>query len=151
MTAHDPQAPVIRAAGGLLWLRTEPDPTLAVVHRSRYGGDWSLPKGKVRAGESWEAAALREVKEETSCEAAITGYAGTIAYMAQGTPKIVVFWHMAPVGDCTFRRSAEVDRLEWLSPTAAIARITYPEEKRLLGEGPPGGRSTAAAPVGGSM
>ena len=32
--------------------------------------DWSLPKGKLEPGESWETAALREVEEETGlrCE-----------------------------------------------------------------------------------
>ena len=34
-----------------------------VVHRPRYD-DWSLPKGKLDSGESWEDAALREVEEE---------------------------------------------------------------------------------------
>ena len=143
MTFHDSQPEVIRAAGGLLCRQTEHGPKVAVVHRIRHGDEWTLPKGKVQPGESWEAAALREVKEETNCQAEITGYAGTIAYMAGGTPKIVVFWHMAPVGECTFRRSEEVDRLEWLSPKAAIKRITYPELRRLLGQAcPTAGRNT---------
>ena len=35
-----------------------------MVHRPRYD-DWSLPKGKLDPGESFEEAALREVEEET--------------------------------------------------------------------------------------
>ena len=35
-----------------------------VVHRPRYD-DWSLPKGKLDPGETWEQAALREIEEET--------------------------------------------------------------------------------------
>jgi 8-oxo-dGTP pyrophosphatase MutT (NUDIX family) len=50
----------IRAAGGVV-VR---DGRIAVVHRPKYD-DWSLPKGKLDAGESWEEAALREVEEET--------------------------------------------------------------------------------------
>ena len=44
-------------------------PEVAVVHRPRYD-DWSLPKGKLDAGERWRDAALREVREETGmrCE-----------------------------------------------------------------------------------
>ncbi|HEV2770779.1 MAG TPA: NUDIX domain-containing protein, partial [Solirubrobacteraceae bacterium] len=52
--------PQVCAAGGVV-VR---DGRLAVVHRPRYD-DWSLPKGKLDAGESWEGCALREVEEET--------------------------------------------------------------------------------------
>ena len=50
----------VHAAGGIV----ERDGLIAVVHRPRYD-DWSLPKGKLDRGESWEDAALREVREET--------------------------------------------------------------------------------------
>ena len=54
---------LIRAAGGVPW-RRRPDGQVEVlvVHRPRYD-DWSFPKGKVKAGESDEEAALREVQE----------------------------------------------------------------------------------------
>ncbi|MFM9127621.1 MAG: NUDIX domain-containing protein, partial [Solirubrobacterales bacterium] len=50
----------IEAAGGVI-LR---EGLVCVVHRGRYD-DWSLPKGKLDVGESFEEAALREVREET--------------------------------------------------------------------------------------
>ena len=42
------------------------DGRVAVVHRPRYD-DWSLPKGKLDHGETFEDGALREVFEETGC------------------------------------------------------------------------------------
>ena len=45
---------------------------VAVVHRPRYD-DWSLPKGKLHPGEDWEAAALREVREETGLRCELGG------------------------------------------------------------------------------
>ena len=48
--------------------------------------DWVLPKGKLEAGESAEAAALREVKEETGCDAVLGAFAGVIGYEVNGRP-----------------------------------------------------------------
>jgi 8-oxo-dGTP diphosphatase len=53
----------VRAAGGVVWRRADGTVELALIHRPRYD-DWSLPKGKLDPGESWEAAAEREVEEE---------------------------------------------------------------------------------------
>ena len=52
-----------------MW-RTGPTRTaeLAVIHRPKYD-DWSLPKGKLKPGEGFCEAALREVEEETGCRA----------------------------------------------------------------------------------
>ena len=54
---------MIRAAGGVV-LR---DGCVLLVHRPLYD-DWTLPKGKLDEGETWEEAALREVAEEAVAE-----------------------------------------------------------------------------------
>ena len=53
----------IEAAGAVLVRPTPEGPEVAVVHRPRYD-DWSLPKGKLDPGETFEQAALREAHEE---------------------------------------------------------------------------------------
>jgi 8-oxo-dGTP diphosphatase len=108
-----------------------------VIHRPRYA-DWSLPKGKLKAGEAWEAAALREVREETGYQATITSFAGPVIYRVDGRLKIVLFWNMQVEGDTRFESSREVDTFAWLPPKAASARLNYALERQLVAELFPG-------------
>ena len=66
----------MRAAGGVV---VRLDGLIAVVHRPRQN-DWTLPKGKLEAGEDDLAAAVREVEEETGWSAVITADLGTVEY-----------------------------------------------------------------------
>lgn len=143
--------PVVRAAGGLLWRDGPSGPQVALVHRPRHE-DWSLPKGKLDDGETWEEAALREVQEETGCEARITGFAGAVSYMGRRAPKIVLYWHMALVREGRLEAGDEIDEVAWLAPPAAMTRLDYELDRRLLARSPPGGVRTiragpTAAPV----
>ena len=55
----------VQAAGGVVTRAAGDGPLqYLVVHRPRYD-DWSLPKGKLEPGESFEDAARREIEEET--------------------------------------------------------------------------------------
>src|SRR5436309_1761264 len=87
-------AEVIEGAGGIVELHDSGQIRIAVIYRERYGGEWGLPKGKCKPGESWQTNALREVKEEIGLEPIITGIIGATAYLAGGTPKLVLYWRM---------------------------------------------------------
>ena len=81
----------IQAAGGVVMR----DGRVAVVHRPRYD-DWSLPKGKLDAGETFEQAALREVWEETGLRCAAGARAARrCSYEVRDRPKVVRYWLMA--------------------------------------------------------
>lgn len=122
---------MIHAAGGILWRRGAEGPVVAVVHRPSHS-DWGLPKGKLDAGERWQDAALREVREETGYQAKLGEFAGVVAYQVQGTPKIVLFWNMSAHGDPSFEPGEEVDAVEWLAPEEAARRLDHPDERELL-------------------
>lgn len=126
-----PDRNVIEAAGGLLWRESGGKRWLAVIHRPKYD-DWTLPKGKLEPGEPWQAAAIREVGEETGCEVRTMEFAGSVSYTVRGVPKVVLFWHMVPVGESRFRPSDEVDELVWLTVEEAIDRLTHSGERGLV-------------------
>jgi 8-oxo-dGTP diphosphatase len=120
---------VIHAAGGVV-VR---DGRVAVVHRPRYG-DWTLPKGKLDQGETFEQAALREVEEETGFVCRLGPELGSSEYTdSKGRPKLVRYWRMDVVGG-EFRINDEVDELRWLAPHEAAGLLTYERDRELLAE-----------------
>ncbi len=117
----------IEAAGGVI-IR---DGKVAVVHRDRYD-DWSLPKGKLDAGESFEEAALREVREETGLECELGRELDPVSYVDQkGRPKIVRYWLMEVTAG-EFEANEEVDEMRWLPPAQAAGLLTYPHDRELV-------------------
>lgn len=118
----------IEAAGGVV---ARDDGRVAVVHRPRYD-DWTLPKGKLDAGESFEQAALREVEEETGLRARLVRELPPARYEVRGRPKLVRYWLMAVVDDPAFEPNDEVDELRWLVPADAAALLTYDRDKEVL-------------------
>ena len=134
------KAPEIRAAGAVLW---RPGPSgasgdereYAVVHRP-LRQDWSLPKGKLDRGESWVAAAVREVHEETGRQVALGRPLTTLRYLVEGEPKQVRYWTARTdraadeTGD--FAPGAEIDDLAWLPYDRARELLSYPHDAGLV-------------------
>lgn len=123
--------PVIKAAGGILQRSTPRGDEVMVVYRKRHQ-DWTLPRGKVKDGESFQEAAMRQVLAETGCSCRIGNYLGTISYSDQGVPKVVLFWKMTLVEDKGITNNEEIGQALWLQVPAAIERLTHAQEKALL-------------------
>jgi 8-oxo-dGTP pyrophosphatase MutT (NUDIX family) len=117
----------VEAAGGVV-VR---DGTVLLVHRPRYD-DWTLPKGKLDAGESFENAALREVEEETGLRCTLGRELPSTRYEVDGRPKLVRYWLMAPRGEAPFVPNDETDDLCWLDPSEALALLSYDRDRDVL-------------------
>ena len=94
--------------------------------------DWSYPKGKLEEGETFEAAALREVHEETGLTCRLVRFLGHTEYVdRKGRPKAVAYWVMA-AEDGSFHPNEEVDEVRWLAPPEATALLSYDRDRELL-------------------
>jgi len=97
---------------------------------------WGLPKGAVSQGETSEAAALREVFEETGLEAQIVKPLDTIEYFFRAGDtlirKRVDFYLMTHTGGELKPQLSEVDDVEWVELSEAIRRASFASEKKLL-------------------
>ncbi len=119
----------VEAAGGVLWrYAADGSVEIALVHRPKYD-DWSVPKGKLKRREHLLLGALREVAEETGCDAAIGRPLGEIRYLKDGLPKRVRYWAMCCTGEAAIEflegdETAEVDQLHWLSPADALPMLS---------------------------
>jgi 8-oxo-dGTP diphosphatase len=122
----------ILAAGAVLW-RSNGDsaaPEVAIIHRPRYD-DWSLPKGKVDAGETEPVAAVREVHEETGYTSHLGRRLTAVSYPVEQGVKKVRYWAAREV-DGGFVANAEVDELKWLPVAEAMKQLGYPHDRKVL-------------------
>ncbi len=131
---------VIRASGGVVERKDDKGLRIAVVHRKRRrrrrgrNGDWVLPKGKPDRGEKTRQTALREVTEETGCQARPKSGPKLKAKYAtrRGNRKVVTFYRMRFVKKIGKPDTSEIVEVKWLEPAAAIARLTYGTERKIV-------------------
>ncbi len=116
----------VRAAGGVV---VDDAGRVLLVHRPRYD-DWSLPKGKLEEGESWEDAAVREVEEETGLRCALGPEVGRTRYEVAAGPKEVRYYRMRPAGEAQAQN--EVDEVRWVTPVEAEALLEHAHDRDLV-------------------
>ena len=129
---RDKELRTILAAGGVLWRERNSAREVALIYRERWGGEWSLPKGKLEKGESFEEAAVREVLEETACRAEIEDFVAAVDYRVKGRPKVVLFYAMRLVEERRFAPNEEIQALDWMAPDTACDQLAHEKERDVL-------------------
>jgi 8-oxo-dGTP diphosphatase len=120
----------VHAAGGVVWRRAGDTLELALVHRPKYD-DWTLPKGKLDPGESFEQAALREVEEETGLRCDLGPYLGETTYRDHKDREKLVRWWAMEAGDGEFAVNDEIDELRWVTAAETAGELTYDRDRDL--------------------
>lgn len=110
-----------------------------IAHRSSAGAlQWTLPKGGQERGESLEATAVREVREETGLDAEVVSELGVIDYWFVWRPegvryhKFVHYFVLAHRGGDMQARDDEAEEVVWLPLPEAAARLTHRNERALV-------------------
>lgn len=115
------------SAGGVVFRQGAPDPEFVLI---KADGRWSLPKGNIEKGETEEAAALREISEETGLpqpRLRVVGRLPDVEYVFRwGGVLVFKTVHNFLVnfsGDAPLDpQLAEIDEVAWFP--AAVARQT---------------------------
>jgi 8-oxo-dGTP diphosphatase len=116
-----------------VWRHTADGGTeVALVHRPRYD-DWSLPKGKLDAGEHALTAAVREIAEETGLDVVSGRRSVRTRYPVPEGDKRVDYWVMQAVGG-DFEPNDEVDELRWLPVHAAWELVAHEQDRLVLAD-----------------
>ena len=124
------------SAGGLVVDLSGERGLLIGRHDKRGRTLWSLPKGHIEVGETPEAAALREVEEETGIVSKITRSLGVIDFwfMADGKRIHKTVHHLlfSEVSGDLAPQISEVDVVDWFPLDEIATRLAYPDERKLI-------------------
>ncbi|HEX2204785.1 MAG TPA: NUDIX domain-containing protein [Longimicrobium sp.] len=117
-------------AGGVVVRRGEDGAVeyLVVSARSRRG-KWVLPKGRIEPGESAEAAARREVREESGVDAAVREALGEVELRSSRGRVRVRFYLMDAVREGRSREGREV---RWCGHEEVAALLRLKEQRWLV-------------------
>ncbi len=126
------------SAGGVVYRREGGEVQVALAARRTRKGElaWGLPKGLIEEAEAPEAAAVREVREETGLEADIEDSLGDIRYFyvweGVRVRKAVHFFLMRVTGGDVSLHDFEMEDVRWFPLEEAVKRAAYRGEREVL-------------------
>jgi dATP pyrophosphohydrolase len=100
---------------------------------TKYAGQWRMVGGKIENGEAAWAAAQRELTEETGhAPIRLWTLPSVNAFYEWKVDRITLSPAFAAALPCDPVLDDEHDAFAWLSVQEAVARLTWPEQQRLL-------------------
>ncbi|MBU4015974.1 NUDIX domain-containing protein [Patescibacteria group bacterium] len=125
------------SAGGIIYKKEGNQISVLLCQHAQHHG-WVFPKGLIGdniEGESKEATAIREVKEETGAQAKIIRPLPPITYWyvweKEKIKKTVYYFLMEYTGGDTTKHDTEMEDVEWLPANEVEKRLTYKADKKV--------------------
>lgn len=125
------------SAGGVIY-RIDVNQIEVALIATKEGGRWGLPKGHVRRGETAEAAAAREVAEETGLTGQVIRHLATIEYWFRAGPsrihKYVDLFLLRYMTGEVEPQVSEVDDARWFRLEEAVQLASFERERDVLSQ-----------------
>jgi 8-oxo-dGTP pyrophosphatase MutT (NUDIX family) len=122
--------PVIRQAGSIVVRLDGKEPQVLLVTAKRNPANWIFPKGHIEKGETAEAAALRETREEAGVVGSSIGPAGVLEYGFLGVKARVEYFLVLYTRDAGPPEDGR--KRSWYPLNDALDRLSYKNTRKLL-------------------
>ncbi len=129
----------VRSSGGVVFRKREGSFEVALI-ATKNKTVWTLPKGLIDKGEGPEAAALREIGEETGLKGRVMDALGERSYWFYLKDenvkfrKTVSYFLFECVGGNIEDFGWEVDDARWFPVEEAIEKVSYRSDREILGK-----------------
>jgi 8-oxo-dGTP pyrophosphatase MutT (NUDIX family) len=130
-----PPTKFVYSAGGVVFRALWGRPEIALV-RSRQA--WTLSKGLIEKGEKPDAAAIREVGEETGLTVQQHGKVGEVEFWYMDSRervryhKKVYYFLFEAIGGNLGDHDMEVEEVRFFPSAVVISQASYPKDKAIL-------------------
>jgi mutator protein MutT len=135
-TSTSPEAEIELSAGGAVVHNNEVIVIVPVKRDANRRRVLGLPKGHLDEGETPEAAAKREVAEETGVTAELIDKLGDVEYnyerRGRRRAKKVVFYLFEYRSGSLEDHDQEIEEARWMPLEEAVEALTYPGEREIV-------------------